>query len=270
MTNNQLATRKQINNLQETLLKNLYSKYRSETTRELSTISAFTQTDRFIKYLDNLASNLIDTKTQTQLMTEYPHLKGISPLLNQISSFINDFKSVIEELKKVNVQYMTLAWVEKDKRTEDWKKMAQDRGETTMAAVQGTQYQRTLDEMKSFIRALNIQSIPRELRDRYNNIIRRSLQGGSRRENIFKQKFKNALIQFDKILENTKLNIQQKEKKLNQVIKSFKKDIDHQIKIIKKITQKSKKKKDKIIKRSIHKLKKMSTSLSKKKNIYTS
>ena len=99
------------------------------------------------------------------------------------------------------------------------------------------------------------------------NILSRSYTGGAKQHNVFLKNFKNVLIRMDKILDNTKLSIEDKDKKLKKEINKFKKNLESQVKKIKKSINKSSKKRNKIIKKSINKVIKISKKKNKKKKI---
>jgi hypothetical protein len=247
---NEQATKRDLKTLEETLINKIKVQYEEKMRTEIGKKVTFNETDQFTNSLDELAGKLSDRVSQTKIMTEYPHLKGVAPLFAHAGTFITRFSKVMKELRDVNIQYMTLAWTEKNRRVEDWKKIADERGEVTKTAVKGRQNRKTLDEVLGFAKDLSNSEL-------YHLKTRLPPRGGSKHENIFIKNFKKTLVKFDKILENTKLSVTDKEKKLQKVINHFNKYVDNQVVKFKKMTEKSTKKTNKIIKRSINKLRKL-------------
>jgi hypothetical protein len=256
MANNTAVTKQDITTLQETLLTTIQAKYATNMEKEIKEKVTFGKTDAFINDLDRFASKLIDSVSQTKIMTEYPHLKGVAPLFGQAGTFIKKFSDVMKELQKVNMQYMTLAWSSQEKRIKDCQKTAEERRDITKSAIDGRGERRTLGEVQQIVRNMSRRgpALSREQEE----VLRQSLhRGGSKHENIFIKNFKKTLVKLDKILENTKLSVTDKEKKLQKVMNHFNKYVDNQVVKFKKMTEKSTKKTNKIIKRSINKLRKL-------------
>ena len=257
---NKPVTKSQMSNLQDSLLNKIKEQYESKLKNEIGKIVTFNETNQFTNDLDELAAKLSDSVSQTKIMTEYPHLKGVAPLFAHAGTFIKRFSKVMKELRDVNMQYMTLAWSTQEKRIKDLKKTAEERRDITRSAIDGRGERHTLDEVKILARALvgsaHLTQTERQIVEKH--------RGGSKHENIFIKNFKKTLIKFDKILENTKLSVTDKEKKLQKVMNHFNKYVDNQVVKFKKMTEKSTKKTNKIIKRSINKLRKLSKNTKKK------
>ena len=237
----------------------IFNDYSRESLEKLSEQINFNAIIEFKQYLESI-KNRISTSSQLQTtLKNNPEYEPLQPLFSQISTILDKFIKGIDNLIDINKMYV-FGWMrEKDKRIDDLQKYAKRIGDRQRIAIESGQYRNGLYAGKNLLRT------PGQQYYKYPQY--RLPNGGSKHENLFIKHFKKTLHKLDKILENTKLSVSDREEKLQKVMKNFKKDLDNQIIKLMKITKKTKKKTNKIVKRSINKLKKISKSKSKTKKI---
>lgn len=240
-----------LSNATNNIIRKLEEKLTREEMKKLESALEFRDVTAFINYLKDIKARISSGGQIQETLKNNPEYSPIAPLFSQIELFIENFVKAIDNLIDMNKRYM-IGWMsEKDKRINDWDRITQGIGNRQSLAIKGQQYKNAYSMATNAFSAMTRSDQQRFLRNYH-------LRGGSKHENLFIKHFKKTLQKLDKILENTKLSVSDKEKKLQKVMKTFKKDLDNQVIKFKKITEKSTKKSKRIIKRSIHKLKKLS------------
>jgi hypothetical protein len=236
----------------ETILKGVERTIQKEDMVNLQKALSFTDVTAFLIYLKDIKARISSGDQIQKTLKNNPEYNPISPLFAQIELFIDNFVKAIENIVDINKRYM-IGWIhEKNERTKQCLNNRKNRVTTTRMGKKADQWEKMYEELIGIVKSS-------ERRIGY-DILRGTAHesmGGSKHENIFIKNFKKTLLKLDNILENTKLSISDKEKKLQKVMKSFRKDLENQIGKFKKITEKSTKKTNKIIKRSINKLRKL-------------
>jgi hypothetical protein len=248
-------TKKNLNNSIATIMTKFENSMISKEKEKLQKSFELKDVTSFINYLKNIKQKISSTAQIQETLKSNPEYNPIALLFPQIESFIDNFVKAIEDLVDMNQKYI-IGWIsEKEKRVSDCMKNKDKRYGIERLNKSSNQWRRTSDAVQRLATSFTNQGFRLSAKEQQ---LVDNHRGGSKHENIFIKNFKKTLHKFDKILENTKLSVTDKEKKLQKAMKNFKKDLDNQVVKFKKMTVKSTKKTTKIIKRSIHKLQKLS------------
>lgn len=251
-------TKDDLNSSIEKIMKNFEKEMMSKEKEKLQKSFELKDVTSFINYLKNIKQKISSTAQIQETLKSNPEYNPIALLFPQIESFIDNFVKAIEDLVDMNQKYI-IGWIsEKEKRVSDCMKNKDKMYGIERLNKSSNQWKRQAESVQRLVQSLSTSPIPTKAQGYLTNLHRQFQSGGSKHENIFIKNFKKTLHKFDKILENTKLSVTDKEKKLQKAMKNFKKDLDNQVVKFKKMTVKSTKKTTKIIKRSIHKLQKLS------------
>lgn len=229
-----------------------------------STSFEFNRLNVFIQDLKTIKTNISQTSTINKLLKSNPQYSLLRPLFGQISVFIDNFINGLEDIRQINKNYIELALRSKDQLIKQCEDSRKNRVEDYRHSVSYEQQERTISELRTILRDVRRGGITRDRGREIDTILGR---GGAKQHNVFLKNFKNVLIRMDKILDNTKLSVEDKDKKLKKEMNKFKKNLESQVKKIKKSINKSSKKRNKIIKKSINKVIKISKKKNKKKKI---
>ena len=230
-----------------------------------STSFEFNRLNVFIQDLKTIKTNISQTSTINKLLKSNPQYSLLRPLFGQISVFIDNFINGLEDIRQINKNYIELALRSKDQLIKQCEDSRKNRVEDYRHSVSYEQQERTISELRAVLRDVRrTRGLTPELQRQIDAL---STRGGAKQHNVFLKNFKNVLIRMDKILDNTKLSVEDKDKKLKKEMNKFKKNLESQIKKIKTSINKSSKKRNKIIKKSINKVIKISKKKNKKKKV---
>lgn len=229
-----------------------------------STSFEFNRLNVFIQDLKTIKTNISQTSTINKLLKSNPQYSLLRPLFGQISVFIDNFINGLEDIRQINKNYIELALRSKDQLIKQCEDSRKNRVEDYRHSVSYEQQAKTISDLRSVLDSLRRRGLTQEGQRMLRDL---GPYGGAKQHNVFLKNFKNVLIRMDKILDNTKLSVEDKDKKLKKEMNKFKKNLESQVKKIKTSINKSSKKRNKIIKKSINKVIKISKKKNKKKKI---